>query len=127
MSPVRIFGREPALWLTLIATLVRLAGAHWVNLSADQQAVLNAFAAAIAGFIVAAVTHRGQPAAILGLIAGFLALAVGFGFDLTASKQALIMSAAGAIIAMFVRTQVVAPVPAVAPGPVLPGGNLPVD
>lgn len=121
MSPVRIFGREPALWLTLVATLVRLAAAHWINITADQQAVLNAVAAALAGLFVASIVHRGQPAALLGFISALLALAVGFGLNLTAEKQALIMSAVGAIVAMFVRTQVVAPVPAI------PGEGEPVD
>jgi FtsH-binding integral membrane protein len=113
----RTFGREPALWLTLIATAVRLFSALVINLTVDQQAVLNAFAAAIAGLIIAKVTHRGHPAAILGFVHALLALGVGFGLRVDADTQALVMSFFGAALAMFIRTQVVAPVPAVPAGP----------
>jgi hypothetical protein len=108
----RIFGRDPALWLTLIATAVRLFSAFVIDLSADQQAVLNAVAAAVAGFVIAKVTHQGQPAAILGLVHALLALGVGFGLHMDPDTQALVMSFVGLVISMFIRTQVIAPVPA---------------
>ena len=105
--------RDPALYLTAFATLVRLVAAFGLNLSDGQQAVLNAVATAVAGLIVAIVVRRdGQIAAILGLIQAGLALAVGFGADLSAETQAVIMSFVGAAAAMFVRTQATAPVTA---------------
>lgn len=105
--------RDPALYLTLFATLVRLAGAFVINLSADQQAVLNAAATAIAGLAVAFIVRKdGQVAAILGVAQALLALAVGFGLHVSAENQAVIMSFVGAAVAAFVRTQVVAPVSA---------------
>jgi hypothetical protein len=104
----RIFGRDPALWLTLIATAVRLFSAFVIDLSADQQAVLNA----VAGFVIAKVAHQGQPAAILGLVHALLALGVGFGLHMDPDTQALVMSFVGLVISMFIRTQVIAPVPA---------------
>lgn len=105
--------REPAIYLTAFATLVRLAAAFWFNLSDGQQAILNAAATAIAGLIVAIWVRRdGQLAALLGLVQGGLALAVGFGAHLSAENQALLMSAVGALVAMFLRTQVTAPVSA---------------
>jgi hypothetical protein len=123
----RIFGREPALWLTFVATAVRLFSAFVVDLSADQQAVLNAVAAAVAGFVIAKAVHRGQPAAVLGLVHALLALGVGFGANIGAEAQAVIMSFVGAVLAMFVRTQVIAPVP-VNPVPTpVPGGSTPID
>jgi uncharacterized membrane protein YeaQ/YmgE (transglycosylase-associated protein family) len=101
------FRRDPALWLTLVATAVRLLSAYVLNWSADQQAVVNAVAAALAGVIVAlAVRHDGQVAAIMGFVSALLALAVGFGWHLSAEQQAMIMSFVGAVAAMFVRTQV---------------------
>lgn len=105
--------REPALYLTLFATLVRLLGAFAIHLSDGQQAVLNAAATAIAGLIVALWVRRdGQVAALLGVVQAVLALAVGFGADLSAEAQAIIMSFVGAAAAVVVRTQVTAPVPA---------------
>lgn len=105
--------RDPALFLTAFATLVRLGAAFGLDLTGDQQAVLNAAATAIASAVVAIwVRREGQVAAVLGAIQVGLALAVGFGAHLSAENQALIMSAVGAVVAMFIRTQVVAPVTA---------------
>lgn len=109
--------REPAIYLTLFATAVRFAGAFLIHLTDGQQAVLNAAATAVAGLIVAVWVRRdGQVAAILGVAQALLALAVGFGLNIDAEHQAVIMSVVGAIAAAFVRTQVVAPAPAVPVG-----------
>lgn len=106
--------REPALWLTLFATAVRLTAAFWFEITDAQQAWLNAAATAIAGLIVAVWVRRdGQVAALLGVVQAFLALAVGFGLDISAEGQAVIMSFAGALAAAFTRTQVTASTDAV--------------
>jgi nicotinamide riboside transporter PnuC len=106
----RIFGREPALWLALVAVAVKLATAFGLDVSSDQQAVINACAAAIVGLVVAVMVHDGISAAVLGLVQAGLALAVGFGLDWSADQQAVVMSAAAALVGMFVRTQVTAKV-----------------
>ncbi|HEX2551617.1 MAG TPA: hypothetical protein VHK64_08490 [Nocardioidaceae bacterium] len=106
-------GRDPALYLTLFATVVRLAAAFVFHLTDGQQAVLNAAATAVAGLVVALVVrHDGQVAAVLGVAQALLALAIGFGLNVSAENQAVIMSFIGALAAAFVRTQVVAPVAA---------------
>jgi len=110
---VKIWGREPALWLSFVATLVKLVAAFWVHLSDEQQAVINALAAAVVGLLVARIVHDGVSAAVLGFAQSALALAVGFGLHMAADRQATIMSAVGIGIAMFVRTQATAPVAAV--------------
>lgn len=105
--------RDPALWLTIVATAVRLVSAFMFNLSTDQQALLNAAATAVASLIVAFWVRRdGQVAALLGVAQALLALAIGFGLDVSAENQAVIMSFVGAVAAAFIRTQVVAPVTA---------------
>jgi len=105
--------RDPALWLTLFATAVRLLGAFVFNLTGGQQAVLNAVATAVASAIVAFIVVKdGQVPAILGVAQALLALAVGFGAHLSAENQAIVMSFVGALAAAFTRTQVVAPVTA---------------
>lgn len=106
----KLFGREPALWLALVAVGVKLATAFGLDVSSDQQAVINAVAAAVVGLIVAILVHDGVSAAILGLAQAVLALAVGFGLDWSADQQAVVMSAAAALVGMFVRTQVTAPI-----------------
>jgi hypothetical protein len=102
--------REPALYLTLVATIVRLLAAFWLDLTDGQQAVLNAAATAVASLIVAVwVRKNGQVAALIGVVQAVLALAVGFGANLSAEAQAVIMSLVGAAAAVVVRSQVTAP------------------
>ncbi|MFC1410519.1 hypothetical protein ACEZCY_14775 [Streptacidiphilus sp. N1-12] len=110
MSPKLIFGREPVLWLALVAVIVKFISAFLFHVSVDQQAVINAAAAAVLGLLIALSTRDGVNAAILGFIQAFVALAVGFGLHLDADHQALLMSLATAVLAMFTRTQVTAPV-----------------
>lgn len=107
---MRIFGREPALWLALVAVVVQTISAFVVNVSSDQQAWINAVAAAAVGLIVAISTGDGIVAAVLGLAQAAMALAVGFGLDWSADRQGIVMSLVAAVVSMFVRTQVTAPV-----------------
>jgi hypothetical protein len=110
----RVFGREPAAWAGLLAVSVKLLFAFVVHLNGDHQALANALVAALAGLFVAMVTHDGVSAAILGVAQALLALAVGYGLKWSPDQQAVVMSAASAVLAMFVRSQVTAPVPAAA-------------
>jgi len=105
--------RDPALWLTVIATSIRLIGAFFFEISPEQQAWLNAVATAGASLYVAfAVRRDGQVPALLGFAQAIIALAVGYGADLSAEQQAVIMSIIGALAAAFTRTQVTAKVTA---------------
>jgi hypothetical protein len=105
--------RDPALYLTLFATAVRLGAAFVFHLTDGQQAVLNAAATAVASLIVAVwVARDGQVAALLGVAQALLALAIGFGLNVSGENQAVIMSFVGAVAAAFIRTQVTAPVSA---------------
>jgi hypothetical protein len=111
---MKIFGREPAAVLAFIAVAIKLLAAFGVGLSADQQSVLNAVAAAAVGLLVAFATHDGVAAALYGFTQAALALAVGFGLHWSADQQAVVLSFVSVAIAMFVRTQVTARKPAVA-------------
>ncbi|MFE1321582.1 hypothetical protein [Kitasatospora phosalacinea] len=115
---VKILGREPALWLALVAVVVKLAAAFGLHVTDDQQALVNAVAAALVGLVVALIVHDGRGAAVLGLVQAAIALAVGFGLHWSADQQAVALSAVAAVVAMWTRTQVTAPVaaaPAVEP------------
>ena len=109
---VKFWGREPALLLGLLAVAVKLASAFGLNVSTDQQALINAFAAAAVGVAVAVIAHDGVSAAVLGLTQAALALAVGFGLHWSPDQQAVVMAFAQAVVAMWTRSQVTAPVPA---------------
>ena len=108
----KIFGREPVLWLALVAVIVKFVSAFWIHVSPDQQTGINAVAAAVLGLLIALSTHDGVSAAILGFVQAIVALGVGLGLHLNADNQALVMSLATAVLAMFTRTQVTAPVSA---------------
>jgi hypothetical protein len=107
----RILGREPVLWLSLLAISVKVISAFLVHVSTDQQAVINALAASVAGLLVAFSTRDGESGAILGVVQALLALGVGFGLRWTPDQQAMVMSLTSTVVAMFLRTQVTAPVP----------------
>jgi ABC-type enterochelin transport system permease subunit len=106
--------REPALLiLGLIAAVVQMVSAFLFPLTIDQQGVLNAVAVAIAGVITAAMVRSDQLApAVLGAVQAILALGLAFGLNLAPEQQSVVMTFTAAVVAMFIRTQVQAPVPA---------------
>lgn len=106
----KILGREPALWLALVAVAVKLSTAFGLDLTDGQQAVINAAAAAAVGIAVAVMTRDGVAAAALGFVQAGIALAVGFGLHWSPDQQAVALSFASAIVAMWTRTQVTAKV-----------------
>lgn len=117
---VKLFGREPAAVLAFVAVVVKLVAAFGVHLTSDQQAVVNAAAAALVGLAVAVMAHDALAAPIYGLAQAALALAVGFGLHWSSDQQAVVLSAVQVALAMFLRTQVTAQVSA---GPVKPAVN----
>lgn len=120
---IKLFGREPAAVLALVAALVKLASAFWWHATVVQQAQVNTVAACIVAVAVACIVHDGYGAAILGLLQAAMAAAVGFGLHWSAGNQALVMATATAFLAMWTRGQVVAPVAAAA----LPSAKRPVQ
>lgn len=110
---MKIFGREPVLWLALVAGLVQLLSSFWLDLSGEQQGVLNALAVAVIGAVTAFAVAREKVApALLGLVQAALAVGLAFGWDLSAQDQSTVMAFSAAVIGMFLRTQVTAPVSA---------------
>ena len=110
---MRVFGREPAVWLGLVAVAVQTLVAWGVDLSEGQQAGVNAVATLVMGLAVAVASAHDQivPAAS-GLLVGVLQLAVSFGFDLSQDKIATAGALLTAVLAAYLRTQVTAPVTA---------------
>ena len=115
-----LFGREPAAWLALFAICVKLAAAFGWDASPEVQAWVNGVAAAAVGLILAVIAHDAVGAALVGFAQAALALAVGLGLDWSADRQAVVMTAVTVVVAMWDRTQVVAPVPAAPPKAALP-------
>lgn len=103
-----IFGREPVLWISLIAVTIKLSVA-FCGASTGVQAAVNGVVAAAAGLATAIITKDGVSAAALGFIQAGIACAVGFGLKWSPEQQAIVMSFVSTLAAMFVRTQVEAP------------------
>jgi hypothetical protein len=114
MKPYTLFGREPALWLALLSSLIMITSAFFLTLTVEQQGVLNAVSVALFGLLTAfSVEKDGIQAAVLGFLKAVLAVGIAFGLHWAPDKQAIVMTLAAGIVAMFVRTQVTAPVPEV--------------
>ena len=114
---MKIFGREPAALLALVAVAIKLLAAFGVDLTTDQQAVLNAVAAAAVGLIVAVMAKDALAAPLYGFAQAGLALAIGFGLHWSAEQQAVVLSFVQVAIAMFMRTQITAKTPAAVSAP----------
>lgn len=111
MAP-KIFGRDPALWSALFASAVSALGTFVFHFNTDQEGALNAVFAAIMGIVVWLVTKDGAPALILGLAKAIFMAAAAWHFNVPPDQQTVLMLLLSSIIAMFVRSQVTAPVPA---------------
>lgn len=109
---MKIFGREPALWLGFIAAAVQSLTAFGIDVSPNVQTAVNAIAAAIVAIILAVVLKDGAlGAALMQLAAAGMALVVGLGLDWNTERQGWVMALVAAGIALFTRTQVTPPVP----------------
>lgn len=111
-EPVKILGREPALWLATIGVVVQLGSQFIWHFTDTQQGAINAFATLLVGVLTAlAVDHEKLAPAIMGALGALLAVGISFGWHLDPTDQSVLMSGAATIIAMFVRTQVTVDLP----------------
>lgn len=111
--PVKIFGREPAQWIGLLSAAVALFSSIVLPVSAETQGAIIAVATALFGFVGAlAVSAEKAAPLVAGLVQSVLALALSLGLHLDNVTQGSIMAFVAAGVAWYLRTQVVAPVPA---------------
>lgn len=111
---MKIFGREPVFILGFISAAVSLIGYQY-DVSAGTQTAINTLTAAIVGFILAVMLRTGAwAAALMQAAQAAMDLFVGLGLDWSADKQAKWMGALAAGLALYLRTQVTAPVPSTA-------------
>lgn len=95
---MRIFGREPALWLAAIqAALTILVGFGFSWLSADQAALWMVAINAVFGTITAFMTRPVAPTVFTHLLAVVATLLAAYGLDLS---QELVASVNGLVIAV---------------------------
>ncbi|KUF18475.1 hypothetical protein [Streptomyces silvensis] len=110
---MRIFGREPVYILAVVAIGLKLGAAYGLDVSEEQQTLINtALACAVAVASAVVLKNGAVGAAILQFASALLALFLGFGLDLSAEQQAGWMSLVAAVLALFEHREVTAPVPA---------------
>ncbi len=110
-----IWGREPAVFWGLVATLLQ-AVALLFPLTVQTQGAVNAVTLALAGFLTAtSVSVDAALPALIGLLKAVFALVLAFGVHLPDATQVGILAVVTAVGAFFVRQNVVASVPASQP------------
>ncbi|MCX4911923.1 hypothetical protein [Streptomyces sp. NBC_00878] len=110
---MKILGREPVYLLAFVAVVLKLSSAYGMDVTAEQQAVIMAVLSGAVALTEAIVLRTGAAAAaIVNLAQAVLALFLGFGLDFTAEQQALWMLVVESAVALALRREVTAPVPA---------------
>lgn len=114
---IRLFGREPAYWMSLFAGLLAMASALGLSLSVEQQGVLNAALAMIFGAITAVkVASEKAVPALVGAFKALIAVALAFGWTLSPEVQSSVVLVVELVLTgVLVRPNVTAPVPAARP------------
>ena len=108
-----LLGREPAQWLQL-ASGVLVFLTPILGLTPDLNGAIIAVITAVFGFATAAAVSSEKAAPMVaGLIKALIALALALRFDVPVEIQAGAMVLVEAAVAWYLRTQVVAKVPAV--------------
>lgn len=110
---MKIFGREPALIMAFLSSVIAVVSAFIFPLSDEQQGVLNAVVVALFGLITAALLQKEKLVpAITGFIKAAVVVAIAFGLHWSPEQQGLFIALISGIAALLVRPQVVASVPA---------------
>lgn len=96
---MKIFGREPAAWVTLIEATLMVVGVQFFDWSVEQVAVVVVVANGVLAVYVAYVTRDTMLAVIVGLGKALITAAIAFGVnvpdDRAATYIALLTAAAG--------------------------------
>lgn len=101
-----IFGREPAVWLGLIAAgLALLVPMGVVDFTSDEIALIMAAVTAVFGVITAYLTHDVMLGVLVGLVNAVAALFVGFGVNVNPDLTASIIGVVTVLVSFFQRTQ----------------------
>ncbi len=102
----QLFGREPALWLAAIVSLVSMAQVVWPSMVPDGLAVaLTAVLQAAAGVWVAMRVRPIAPTVFATLIATLVPFGLFFGLDLPQTTVSTLQMAVAALVALLTRAQ----------------------
>lgn len=104
---MRIFGREPALWIGFIgAALTVLTALNVEGFSDEQVALVVAALGAITGAVQAAFTRPIAPGVFTAAVTALAALAIGYGFEVPAAVVGAVNMALIALLTLVTRGEV---------------------
>ncbi|GIJ10720.1 hypothetical protein ACFFMR_18820 [Micromonospora andamanensis] len=104
---MKIFGREPTLWIQALSAFLGVAVTFGVpGLSATQAAAIVAATSAVFAAINAALVRPVAPAAFTGLVTAFAVLVAAYGLDVSQETVGAVQLTVVAVLALLTRTQV---------------------
>jgi hypothetical protein len=103
---MRIFGREPALFIAIISAAVSLIVTFNVGLSSEQAGAIVAVISALSAAATAAVTRPIAPAAFTGVVSAVAALLSAYGLHLSPGTIGAANGLVLAVLALLTRGQV---------------------
>ncbi|MEU7741963.1 hypothetical protein [Nonomuraea sp. NPDC049158] len=103
---VRIFGREPAVWVYAINSLVAVLVAYGLSLTQVQVATISTVATAVLAAVVAILTRPFVVSALTGAVGTVLTAIAGFGLDLSQEQIGATVTALNIVLALVLRMNV---------------------
>lgn len=104
--PIKLFGREPALWISVISAALSLIVSLSVGLDAEQAALWVAVITAVFGVATAVLTRPIAPAAFTTLVTVTADLLAAYHFDVSAGTVAAVNGFVLATLTLLTRAQV---------------------
>lgn len=111
---ITIFGREPAIWVYAINSLVALAVAFGLNLSQEQTGAITTIATGVLAAVVAIMTRPFVVSALTGAVGTILTAVAAFGLEFTSDQIGTFVAALGVVLSLALRMNVT---PAADPAP----------
>jgi len=105
VSPVTIFGREPAAIVGTIEAALALLVAFQLGLDAPHVALIMGVVTSLAAVYTAWVTKDTLLGVVVGLIKAVIALAIGYGLSLTPEQTGALIAVATVALGLFNRQQ----------------------
>lgn len=103
---MRIFGREPALFIAVISATLSLVVTFNVGLSSEQAGTIVALISALSAAATAVVTRPIAPAAFTGVVSAVAALLSAYGLHLSPETIGAANGLVLAVLALLTRGQV---------------------
>ncbi len=103
---MKLFGREPALWIAALTALLGLFVTFPLGMTGDQATAIVASVTALGGVMTAWQTRPWAPGLFNGLITSLAVLGAGYGLNFTAEQVGLTQAAVMTLFALIARGQI---------------------